>query len=112
MVSLNQASCYHWSQRDDCTDPNRSVGYWQAARIHALLGRANDARRYGELSLGCSKDLAPFFRGYAYEALARAEKVAGNEDAARKFSAQATALAEQVSDTEDKALLVAELATL
>lgn len=33
MVALNQASIYHWLQRDDCDDRRLSVGYWQASRI-------------------------------------------------------------------------------
>jgi hypothetical protein len=51
MIRLSQASLWHWTQRDDCTNENMSIGYWQASRIHATLGRADDARRYGQLCL-------------------------------------------------------------
>ena len=109
LIQLNQASMWHWSQRPDCSDQNRSVGYWQAARIRALLGQAGEARRYGQLSLQYGEKLEPFYKGYAFEALARAEQVAGNQDKAREFAAEARRLAEQVSDTEDKKLLLDDL---
>ena len=109
MIQLNQASMWHWSQRDDCSDKNLSVGYWQAARIRALLGQADEARRYGQLSLQYSKNLEPFYKGYAYEALARAEQVAGNLKKIREYADEARRLAEQVSDAEDRKLLMDDL---
>ena len=51
MIHLNQASLYHWSQREDCTNRNLSVGNWQASRIYALLGQADNARRKQNKSL-------------------------------------------------------------
>jgi hypothetical protein len=110
MIQLNQASLWHWSQRVDCSDQSLSVGYWQAARIHALLGQVGEARRYGQLSLQYSGQLEPFYRGYAYEALARAEQVAGNKEKEQEFAAEARRLAEMVSDAEEKKLLVDDLA--
>ncbi len=112
MVQLNQASMWHWSQRGDCSDQNLSVGYWQAARIRALLGQADEARRCAQLSLQYSGKLKPFYQGYAYEALARAEQVAGNREKARELAAEAHRLAEMVSDAEEKKLLLDDLAGL
>lgn len=110
MVQLNQASLWHWSQRADCSDQNLSVGYWQAARIRTLLGQADEARRCAQLSLQYSEKLEPFYKGYAYEALARAEQVAGDREKARELAAEAHRLAEQVSDAEEKKLLLDDLA--
>lgn len=109
MIQLNQASLWHWSQRPDCTDQNRSVGYWQASRIRALLGQADEARRYGQLCLQYSQELEPFYLGYAYEALARAEQAAGNQAGAREYAAEAQRLAGLVSDPEDRKLLMDDL---
>jgi len=110
MVQLNQASLWHWSQRADCSDQNLSVGYWQAARIRALLGQVDEARRCGQLSLQYSEKLEPFYQGYAYEALARAELVAGDREKARELAAEARRLAGMVSDAEEKKLLLDDLA--
>ena len=46
MIDLVQASIWHWTQREDCTDQNMSTGYWQASRIYALIGQADNARRF------------------------------------------------------------------
>ena len=112
MIRLNQASMWHWSQREDCTRRNLSIGYWQASRIHALLGRAEEARRYGRLNLDYSQQEPPFFLGYAYEALARAEQVAGNKPLVEQYHAEARRLAEAVVDAEDRELLLADLDTI
>ena len=78
MVAINQASLYHWLNRDDCNAQRLSVGYWQASRIQVLIGNAEEARKYAEVSLAYSANLKPFYMGYAYEALARAEALAGD----------------------------------
>lgn len=112
MVALNQASLYHWSQRPDCTDQNRSVGYWQASRIQAILGNAVEAQHYAEICLSFSHDLEPFFLGYAYEALARAAKVAGNSADFDEYLATARAKAKSVTSKEDREFLESDLASL
>src|SRR6478672_2405698 len=76
MVTLNQASIYHWLNRADCEPKRLSIGYWQASRIQAVLGNAAEARRFADVCLSYSKDLEPFFVGYAHEALARAANMA------------------------------------
>jgi hypothetical protein len=112
MIGLSQASIWHWTQRDDCKNTNLSIGYWQAARTYAIVGRADEARRYARLCLDYSRQEAPFLLGYAYEALARAEKTAGDAAAARTYTAEAARLAETVSDAEDRKLLMNDLKTL
>ncbi|MBI5960010.1 MAG: hypothetical protein HY866_14820, partial [Chloroflexi bacterium] len=80
MIGLSMASLWHWSQRKDCTPTNISVGCWLVSRVYALIGQADNARHYGQMCLEASHGdgVAPFYLGCAYEALARAEKVAGN----------------------------------
>ena len=112
MVRLNQASLYHWSQREDCTNKNLSIGCWQAARIYALLGQADNARRYGELCLRYSQDEGPFYLGYAYEALARAEALAGQSELVSKYLQEAHRYLAQVTDPEDHQLLEKDLETI
>ena len=112
MIRLNQASMFHWTQRPDCTGKNLSIGYWQASRINAILGRHKAAVHYGQLALDYSADEAPFYKGYAHEALARAETGAGKGDAAREHLVQARSFADQVEDTEDRTLLLEDLDTI
>ncbi len=112
MVALNQASIYHWLQRSDCDDRNLSVGYWQASRIQALIGNATEARRYAEVSLAYSAGLEPFYIGYAHEALARAESLAGNTAQARVHVEAANAHVAKVQDAGERALLLGDLASI
>jgi hypothetical protein len=112
MLRLGQASLWHWTQREDCTEANRSIGTWQVSRIHAILGRAGEARRYGRLCLEQSRGASPFLRGYAHEALARAERLAGNDALAEQHLAEAAKLAAEVEDVEDRELLLGDLAGL
>jgi catechol 2,3-dioxygenase-like lactoylglutathione lyase family enzyme len=112
MVSLVFASLYHWKQRPDCTNQNLSVGYWLAARVYAVLSQAENARRYGQLCLEYSQDTPVFYTGYAFEALARAELLAGNRAQARAYLDQALACSAQLSDPEEKDLLNPDLAQI
>lgn len=112
MIELAMASIWHWTQREDCTDENMSIGYWQASRVYALAGYVEEARRYGQLCLDLSENEAPFFQGYAHEALARAESVAGNQEESKKHLEEAGRLAKLVEDAEDKKLLENDLKTI
>jgi hypothetical protein len=114
MLHLGLASLWHWTQRPDCTATNRSVSYWQVSRIYAVLGQAGNARRYGELCLGVSQGegIPPFYLGYAYEALVRAEKVAGNRDKMAEYLQAACQVAETVPDAEARQMLQNDLATI
>jgi len=112
MIALSHASLYHWLNRPDCSPQKLSVSYWQLSRIHALLGHTGEALRYAEDCLEYSQGLAPFYVGYAYEALARAAVVAGAMDRAREFKQQALAVAEQITNTDERDLLLADLKQL
>jgi hypothetical protein len=114
MIQLSLASHYHWTQRDDYSPTGASIGYWQTSRIYALLGQAENARRYGQLCLEASQaeDVTPFFLGYAYEALARAEAVAGNREKSEEFINKAKAAAEKIGKAEDRNSLLDDLATI
>ena len=112
MIQLNQASLWHWSQRPDCSERHRSVGYWQASRIRALLGHGAEAVRYAKLALDHSETLAPFYRAYAHEAMARAAQVLGDDAACKAQAMQARVYVQAIADPEERDLVVADLATL
>jgi len=112
MVALNQASIFHWLNRADCTSENLSVGFWQASRIQALLGNATEARRQAETSLGYSHTLAPFYIGYAYEALTRAAVLAGDSAKAKEHLEVAQGHAASIEDKNHKGMLLKDLDSL
>ena len=111
MVLLTMASMWHWSQRPDRTQQNYSVGCWQASRVYALVGQAENARRYAERSLAAAREaeLEPFYVGYAYEALARAEKAAGNQEKMDEYLGEARYTAGAVKDDEERKMLMDDL---
>jgi hypothetical protein len=114
MLQLSIASLWHWTQREDCSPTNLSVGYWQVSRAYALLRQADQARHYGQLCLESSQGegVESFYRGYAYEALARAELVADNEDGMEKYLIQAHQVATSLADPKEKKQLLKDLATI
>ena len=114
MLRLSMASCWHWTQRPDCTNQNLSIAYWQVSRIHVILGRSDEARRYGELCLTASQgsDIASFALAYAYEALARAEAVGKNKAKKLKYIAQARIVVETISDADTQKMVLDDLATI
>ncbi len=115
MLQLSLASTWHWTQRSDCAPSNLSVGYWQTSRIYAILGQADNARRYGLMSLdACQHEgVLPFYLGYAYEALARAEMVAGDREKMMGYLAQANDALERITeDDEARSMLQNDLKTI
>ncbi len=114
MLQLSLASLWHWSQREDATPTNFSIGYWQVSRVFALLRQGENARHYGELCLEITQEegLESFYRGYAYEALARAAMVAGNKDEMDKNLLEAQYIASTLPDAEEKEQLLKDLTTI
>jgi len=114
MLRLSLAAHWHWTQRDDFTPESASVGYWQTSRIYALLGQVENARRYGLLSLAASQagGVSSFYQGYAYEALARAEALAGDQPKMDAYLSEARRLAAAVTKAEDRQALLDDLATI
>ncbi len=112
MLQTAMTSLWHWSQREDATPQNLSVGNWQVSRVYCLLGQADNARRYAEVSLKLAEGYEPFYAAFAYEALARAEMVAGNKAKMQEYLEKAFALAEKVEDEEDKQVLMADLGSI
>lgn len=114
MLFLAITSLWHWRQREDCTPTHLSIGTWQVARIYTLLRQLENARQYALQCLEISKmgGVAPFYLGYAYEALARVEAAAGNRLAMNEYLNEARRLAGRVNDLQDRDQLFEDLDTV
>ena len=112
MLQTCMASLWHWSQRPDCTDKNKSVGAWQAARVYAVLNQPENARRYAQMALDYSIGQPAFYQAYAYEALARAEASAGNRAQAEWCIEKSSELAQLVEKVEERKLILDDLKTI
>ena len=113
MIRLSFASAWHWKQRDDCTQVNLSVSFWQTSRIYSILGQVDNARRYARLCLDASlgEDVAQFYLGCAYEAMARAESLVGDTQV-EQYLEKARNIAAAMSDSEEKQMLLDDLAAI
>jgi hypothetical protein len=114
MLRLSLASTWHWTQRPDCTAVNMSIAYWQTSRIYVLLKQSDNARRYASLCMQASQgeDVPPFYLGYACEAAARALALAGDQQQALEYIAQANQAAALVTEEDDRKALLADLETI
>jgi hypothetical protein len=80
--------------------------------VHAVLRQPDNARRYGQMALDYAQDQPPFYQAYAFEALARAEAVAGNLSAAQDYLEQSRELAKMVDEAEDRSSILEDLKTI
>lgn len=112
MVHAAHASRFHWGQVGDAA--HRARGEWQVSRVYATLGRAEPALHHARrcLDLCQTHDLGDWDLAAAYEALARASRVAGDEAGLVGYRSAATDALEHVADPEDRAIITADLATL
>jgi hypothetical protein len=112
MMHAAHASRYHWSVVGEPV--HRARGEWQLSRVYAVLGRAEPALHHGRrcLELCETHALSPFDHAFAHEALARAEAVAGDADAAGTHLEAARTTAESIADEEIRGHLLNELKTV
>jgi hypothetical protein len=108
------ASRHHWSHVG--TVAHSARGEWQLSRVYTVLGRPEPALYHAERCLAyCESDpraLEDWDLPYAYEALARAQLVAGNAADAKRSAERARELGRSVVDDEDREHLESDLATL
>lgn len=112
MAHLAHASLWHWTQREDGTAQNLSVGYWLLARVYAAAGQGENATRYANRCLELSQGLPPFYLGYAHEAAARAAQLSGDAATMETHLAAARTLVAQVTDEQERGMLAKDLAGL
>lgn len=110
------ASMYHWLQAPECEPKHRARGEWLCSRAYSVLGRAepalHHARRCFEICEQHVDNVEDWDLAFAYEALARANRVAGNDEEARRLEGRGRELAEQIADPEDREIVLKDYATL
>ena len=112
MIHGAHASRFLWGQVGDAA--NRTRGEWQCSSVYAVLGRAEPARYHARRCLEiCEQNgIGDWDLAVAYEALARACRVAGDEAGLARNLDAARAAMETIQDPEDREVLAADLATL
>ena len=114
LIHCAHASAYHWLHVG--TQANRARSEWQCSRVYAILGRAEPALHHAQRCLAICEAapdaLEEWDLPFAYEALARANAVAGNAAETLRYLELGRAGAAAIADEDDRALLDADLATI
>ncbi|MBA3365282.1 MAG: hypothetical protein H0U03_05785 [Actinobacteria bacterium] len=112
MLHAAHASRFHWGEVG--APVNLARGEWQVSRVYATLGRAEPALHHARrcLELCEASEVEEWDLPYAYEAIARAEGVAGKRTEAERYERLAREAAERVTDADDREHLLGDLATL
>jgi hypothetical protein len=116
LLHAAHASAYHWSEAPECEPKNRARSEWQVSRVYAVLGRAEPALHHAQRCLEICEanpdNLEDWDLPFAYEALARAHKVAGHPEETERYVAKAREGAAELADPEDREHLEEALADL
>jgi DNA-binding transcriptional MerR regulator len=113
MLHAAHASRYHWGEVGEAV--NLARGEWQVSRVYAVLGRGEPALYHARRCLELSEANAgreDWDLGSAYEAMARASAVAGDQAARDTWRAKAEQELATIADEEDRRILEQDLATL
>ncbi|HEY6016427.1 MAG TPA: hypothetical protein VIU16_06550 [Gaiellaceae bacterium] len=110
MLHAAHASRFHWGRVGG--PENRARGEWQCSRVYCVLGRAEPALHHARRCLELCEEhgLADWDLAFAYEALARAHRVAGDDGEAERFRELARTV--PVAEAEDRELLESDLASI
>jgi hypothetical protein len=110
------ASTYHWLNAPECEPKNRARGEWICSRVYSVLGRAEPALHHAARCLAIVEanpdNMDEFDLPFAYEALARAHRIAGSDDQAERYEWLAREAGASMTDAEDVEHLEEALATL
>ena len=112
MLHAAHASRHHWGKVGKPVNLVR--GEWQCSRVYAVLGRPEPALWHARRCVALCEEhgIGDFDIAFGWEAIARAEAVAGNHQAAAEALGRARGLAGDIAEDEDRELLESDLATI
>lgn len=113
MLAQTYASLYHWLQAG--AGPEHSArGEWQISRVYCVLERGEAALHHARRVLDiCQRHgIGDWDVAVAYEALARASAVAGDQAEARRWLEQARLATEDIAEDDDREVVLADLETI
>lgn len=111
MVHAAHASQYHWLKAGTAVHHQR--GEWLVSHVYAELGLGEAALRHAQRCLRLTEasrsKMEDFDLAYAYEALARANAIAGSAKDAARFIDLAETAGEAISDEESREIFCGDL---
>lgn len=112
MIHASHASRYHWEVVGG--PANIARGEWLISRVYALLKRQEPCLYHADrcLKVTLKNELKDFDLAFAYEAMARACKLAGDEVETAKYRAHAEEAGAEICDPKDREYFFNELKTI
>ncbi len=112
MIHRAHASRYHWEQVG--TPLELARGEWQISRVYSLINFGKSALHHAMASLQycLDNDYGDFDLAFAYEAVARAQKILGNTTEFKKYFSLAEQAADKISTKDNKEYFLSELKTI
>ena len=111
MIHAAHASCRHWLKVGSGLHHQRAE--WLIAHVYSELGLANAALRHANRCQALTGEYADlmedFDRAYAYEAMARANALAGNQAEALEYLQLAEAAGQVIADDQSKQFFIGDL---
>lgn len=102
MLDATHASAYHW--RVVGAPENLARSQWQISRVNAVLGRGEAAVYHGQRCVDhcLEHGIGDWDLAFAYEALARGHKVAGNRAEYERALALAREAGAKIAEADDR----------
>ena len=112
MVHAAHASRFHWGEIGTPLEFER--GEWQVSHVYSVLNRPESALYHAQrcLEICTENNIKDFDIAFAYEAVARAYAVAGNELESKKYIELAKEAGEKIEEKGDKDYFFSELKTI
>jgi DNA-binding transcriptional MerR regulator len=112
MLHAAHASRHHWGRIGEPV--NFARGEWQCSRVYAVLGRAEPALWHARRCVALCEEhgIGDFDIAAAWEAVARAQVLAGDRGAAADALERARSLSAVIAEDEDRELIESDLATI
>ena len=112
MIHMAHASRYHWGQIGTALE--FTWGEWQISRVYSLLGMGDSTLFHAKEALRLCLDngIGDFDLAFAYEAMARAYSVVGNEGEKATFTKKAEEVAKAIKDEGNRKYVESEISTI
>ncbi len=112
MVHAAHASRFHWGQIGTPLEFER--GEWQISRVYSVLKKPESAVYHAVRCLEICKEnqIADFDIAFAYEAMARANAVAGDYSESKKYAQLAKEAGEKIEEEDNRKYFFSELDTV
>jgi len=112
MIHAAHSSRFHWGEIGTALEKER--GEWQISRVYSVLSIPEAALRHAKLCLDICMDnnIKDFDIAFAYEAMARASKTAGDKAESMKYRKLAKTAADGIEDAENRDYFLSELNTV